>query len=168
MIFVYIDIFWNQTVGGAKAPLLHNIDSNRLIENGSACSIGPNHRKIVTNLDFKKLFTSSVQSISAQLGTESARLVLFAGTGKIVLTLQFKRFDENQWKSIMQSKLHILISLDTLDNAAVDLALWLLVLVVLLYGLHDGLFYRLQKIGQRTFDECSARTDWCRYENEVS
>ena len=45
----------------------------------------------------------------------------------------------------MQSKLHFLISLDTTDNAAVDLALWLLVLVVLLYRLHDGLFYRLQK-----------------------
>ena len=45
----------------------------------------------------------------------------------------------------MQSKLHFLISLDTTDNAAVDLALWLLVLVVLLYRLHDGLFYRLRK-----------------------
>ena len=44
----------------------------------------------------------------------------------------------------MQSKLHFLISLDTTDNAAVDLALWLLVLVVLLYRLHDGLFYRLR------------------------
>ena len=41
----------------------------------------------------------------------------------------------------MQSKLHFLISLNTTDNAAVDLALWLLVL----YRLHDGLFYRLQK-----------------------
>ena len=83
----------------------------------------------------------------------------FAGTVKVVLTLKFKRFDENQLNSIMQSKLHFLISLDTLDNAAVDLALWLLVLVVLLYRLHDRLFYRLQKNGQRTFDECSARTD---------
>ena len=45
----------------------------------------------------------------------------------------------------MQSKLHFLISLDTTDNAAVDLALWLLVLVVLLYRLHDGLFCRPRK-----------------------
>ena len=45
----------------------------------------------------------------------------------------------------MQSKLHFLISLDTTDNAAVDLALWLLVFVVLLYRLDDGLFYRLRK-----------------------
>ena len=45
----------------------------------------------------------------------------------------------------MQSKLHFLISLDTTDNAAVDLALWLQVLLVLLSSLHDVLFYRLQK-----------------------
>ena len=40
---------------------------------------------------------------------------------------------------------HFLISLDTADKAAGDLALWLLVLVLLIYRLHDGLFYRLQK-----------------------
>ena len=51
---------------------------------------------------------------------------------------------ENQWNNIMQSKLHF-ISLDTTDNAAVDFALWLLVLDVLLYRLHDGLFYQLRK-----------------------
>ena len=66
------------------------------------------------------MFTSSAQSILVKLLTESGRLVPFAGTVKVVLTLKFKRFDENQWNSIMQSKLHFLISLDTLDNAAVD------------------------------------------------
>ena len=45
----------------------------------------------------------------------------------------------------MQSKLHFLNSLNTTENAAKDLALWLLVLVVLLYRLHDGIFYRLRK-----------------------
>ena len=44
-------------------------------------------------LDYKKLFTSSVQSISVQLRTETKRLVPFAGIGKVVLTLKFKRFD---------------------------------------------------------------------------
>ena len=93
LIFVYIDIIQYQTVGDAKAPLLRVIDSNRRIKNGSACSIEPNHRKNFTNLDYKKLFTSSVQSISVQLRTETGRLVPFAGTGKVVLTLKFKRFD---------------------------------------------------------------------------
>ena len=47
---------------------------------------------------------------------------------------------ENQWNNIMQSKLHFLVSLDTTDNAAVDLALCLLFLVASLYRLHDGFF----------------------------
>ena len=91
--FVYIDIIQYQTVGDAKAPLLRVIDSNRRIKNGSACSIEPNHRKIFTILDYKKLFNSSVQSISVQLRIETGRLVPFAGTGRVVLTLKFKRFD---------------------------------------------------------------------------
>ena len=90
--FVYIDIIQYQTVGDAKAPLLRVIDSNRRIKNGSACSIEPNHRKNFTNLDYKKLFTSSVQSISVQLRTETGRLVPFAGTGKVVLTSSFPHF----------------------------------------------------------------------------
>ena len=91
--FCHFDIIQNQFVGDAKAPLLHVIDSNRRIKNGSACNFEPNHRKNFTNLDYKKLFTLSVQSISVQLRTETGRLVPFAGTGKFVLTLKFKRFD---------------------------------------------------------------------------
>ena len=41
----------------------------------------------------KKIFTSFVQPISTQLRTETGRLVPFAGTGKVVLNLKFKRFD---------------------------------------------------------------------------
>ena len=72
-----------QTVGDAKAQLLRVIDSNRRIKNGSACSIEPNHQKTFTNLDYKKLFTSSVQSILVQLRTETGRLVPFAGMVKL-------------------------------------------------------------------------------------
>ena len=49
----------------------------------------------------------------------------------------------------MQSKLHFLISLDTTDNAAVDSALRLLVLVVLLYRLHYGCSTGCEKTGHR-------------------
>ena len=93
LIFVYIDIIHYQTVGDAKAPLLRVIDSKRRIKNGSACSVEPNHRKNFTKLAYKKLFTSSVQSTSVQLRTEIGRLVSFAGTGQVVLTLKLKRFD---------------------------------------------------------------------------
>ena len=91
--FVYSDVNQNQTVGDAKAPILRMIDLKRLIKNGNICSIEPNHRKNFTNLDYKKLFSSSVQSISVQMCTETERLVLFLGTGKVALTLKLKRFD---------------------------------------------------------------------------
>ena len=93
LIFAYIDTIQYQTVGDAKAPLLRVIDSKRRIKNGSACSVEPNHRKNFTKLAYKKLFTSSVQSTSVQLRTEIGRLVSFAGTGQVVLTLKLKRFD---------------------------------------------------------------------------
>ena len=93
LIFVYIHIIQYQTAGDAKAPVLRVIDSKRRIKNVSACSIEPNHRKNFTNLDLKKLFSSSVQSISVQLRTDTGRLVPFAETGKVVLTPKFKHFD---------------------------------------------------------------------------
>ena len=99
LIIFYIDITQYQTVGDSKVPLLRVINSNRRIKNGSACSIEPNHRKNFTNLALKKLFTSSVQSISVQLRTETGWLVPFSGTGKVVLTLNFERLD---WKPMEQ------------------------------------------------------------------
>ena len=56
-------------------------------------------RKNFTNLDFKKLFTLSVQSISVQLRTESESMLPFVGTGRVVLTLNIRCFD---WKAIEQ------------------------------------------------------------------
>ena len=76
-----------------KAPLLRVIDSNRHIKNGSACNSEPNQRKNFSCLDYKNLVTSVVQSISVQLRAETGRLVPFAGTGIVVLTLKIKRFD---------------------------------------------------------------------------
>ena len=67
LTFVYIDIIQYQTVGDAKVTLLRVIDSNIRIKNVSACSIEPNHRNNFTDLDYKKLFTSSVQSKLVQL-----------------------------------------------------------------------------------------------------
>ena len=128
-IFVYNDIFQYQTVGDARV-----IDSNRCIKNGSACSIEPNHRKNFTNLDYKKLFITLVQSISVHLCTETGRLVPFAGTGKVVLILKFKRFDW-MWRfgCWYWSCCYTVCTTDYSTDC--------------------------EKIGQRTFDECSARTD---------
>ena len=65
-----------------KAPLLRVIDTNRRVKNGYVCSIEPNHRKVFSNLDYKKLLVNNIQSIAVNLRTETGRLVPFAGGGE--------------------------------------------------------------------------------------
>ena len=92
LIFIYTIIIENQNVGDFKAPLLRVIDSKRLLKNGSVCELEPTHRILFTNLDYKKLLTNTIQSISIELRTETGQLVPFSGTGKVILTLEFKKF----------------------------------------------------------------------------
>ena len=89
-MFIYLDIFHYQIVRDTKAPLLRVNDTNRRMRNGYTCSIEPNHRKVLSNLDYKKLLVKNIQSIAVNLRTETGRLVPFAGGGgKFVLTLIF-------------------------------------------------------------------------------
>ena len=94
LIFIYTNIFEYQYVGDAKAPLLRVIDSKQRLKNGSVCELEPTHRIVFSNLDYKKLLSNKIQSISIELRTEKGQLVPFSGTGKVILTLQFKKFGE--------------------------------------------------------------------------
>ena len=93
-IFIYTNIIEYQYVGDTKAPLLRVIDSKQRLKNGSVCELEPTHRIVFTNLDYKKLLTNTIQSISIELRTETGQLVPFSGTGKVILTLQFKKFSQ--------------------------------------------------------------------------
>ena len=62
-----------------------------------------------------------------------------------MLTLKFKSYDCNPMEQNYAKQASLPHFSATTDNVAVDLALWLLVLVLLIYRLHNGLFYRLQK-----------------------
>ena len=91
MMFIYLDKIHYQIVGDTKKPLLRVIFTNRQVKNGYVCSIEPNHRKVFSNLDCKKLLMNNIQSIAANLRTETGRLLPFAGGGgKVGLTLNFK------------------------------------------------------------------------------
>ena len=92
LIFVNANIIEYQYVGDAKAPLLRVIDSKQRLKNGSVCEVEPTHRIVFSNLDYKELLTNTIQSISIELRTETGDLVPFSGTGKVLLTLQFKKF----------------------------------------------------------------------------
>ena len=92
LIFVYANIIEYQYVGDAKAPLLRVIDSKQRLKDVSVCEVEPTHRIVFLNLDYKKLLTNTIQSISNELRTETGDLVPFWGSGKVLLTLQFKGF----------------------------------------------------------------------------
>lgn len=90
-VFVYLDIIDYQHLGDTKAPLLKVIDTDLRLKNGSVCSIEPTHRKVFSNLEYKTLLTNTIKSIKVELRTETGHLVPFAGTGKVLLTLQFSK-----------------------------------------------------------------------------
>ena len=95
MMFIYLDIIHYQILVDTKAPLLRVIDTNRRVKNGYVCSIEPNHCKVFSNLDYKKLLVSNTQSIAVNQRTETGRLVPFAGRGgKVVLSLKFQKFSD--------------------------------------------------------------------------
>ena len=80
-------------MGDTKAPLLRVIDTNRRVKNGNVCPIEPDHRKVFSNLGYKKPLVNNIQSIGVNLRTETSLLVPFAGGGgKVVLTLKFRKF----------------------------------------------------------------------------
>ena len=90
--FIYLDIIDYQHVGHSKAPLLRIIDTKRRLKNGNMGIVEPSHRIVFSNLDYKKLLTKSIQCVAVQLRSETGNLVPFAGTGKVILTLRFKKF----------------------------------------------------------------------------
>ena len=91
LIFIYPNIIEYQYVGDAKAPLLGVIDSKQRLKNGSVCELEQTNRIVFSNLNYKKLLSNTIHSISVELRTETGQLVPFSGTGNVILTLQFKK-----------------------------------------------------------------------------
>ena len=83
-----------QYVGDAKTPILRVIDSKQRVKNGSVCELEPTQRIVFSNLDYKKLLSNRIQSISIELRTETGQLVPLSGTVKVKLTLQFTKFGD--------------------------------------------------------------------------
>ena len=93
LIFIYVNIIVYQYVGDTKAPIIRVIDSKQRLKYGSPCEFEPTHRIVFSNLEYKKLLSKNFQSIEIQLRTETGQLVPFAGTGRVILTLNLKKFD---------------------------------------------------------------------------
>ena len=61
-------------------------------KNGSVREVEPTQRTVFSNLDYKKLLTNTIQSVSIELLTETSDLISSSGTEKNLLTSQFKKF----------------------------------------------------------------------------
>ena len=92
MFLVNLNIIEQQHVAGVKSPLLRIIDnSRRVVEDKLKLSSVTDH-KIFTELQFKKLITTTIQEIQIELISVTGRGVPFVGTGRVALTLKFRKF----------------------------------------------------------------------------
>ena len=90
--FHIYEYYWVPVRWWYKIPMLRVIDSKQRLKNSSVCELEPTQRTVFSNLDYKNLLSNTIQSISIELRTETEELVPFSGTGKVILTLQFKKF----------------------------------------------------------------------------
>ena len=93
LIFVYCNIIEYQHIGDTKASLIRVIDSKQRLKNGSFCEIEPTHRIVFSNLEYKKLLSNNFQCIEVQLRIKTGKFVPFTGTGKVILTLNFRKIN---------------------------------------------------------------------------
>ena len=93
LIFVYSNVVEYQHIGDTKAPLIRVIDSKKRLKNRSLCETEPTHRTVLSNLEHQKLCSNNFQCIEVQLRTQTGKIVPFTGTGKINLTLNFRKFN---------------------------------------------------------------------------
>ena len=87
----YLDIIPYQLVGDTKAALLQVFDTNHRAKNGYACTVEPNHRKVFSNLDFKKVLVNNFSNTSVNLCTE---------TGGLFLSLDGKNCSDSQSSNV--------------------------------------------------------------------
>ena len=74
LIFIYTKIIEYQYNGDTKAPLLRVIDSKQRRRKNIVYELESIHRIVVSNLDYKKVLSNIIQSISIELRTETGEL----------------------------------------------------------------------------------------------
>ena len=89
IFFVNCNIIEQQHVGGAKAPILRVIDTGRKTVSSTSHLL-----QLIkhSELQFKKLVLNSVRDVYVELVTPTGNYVPFVGTGRVVLTLKFRKF----------------------------------------------------------------------------
>ena len=89
IFFVNTNIIEHQHVAGIKSPLLRIIENT---QQGKLLSTSTTANKVFTELQFKKLITSTIEEIQIELMSIAGHEVPFVGTGLVALTLKFRKF----------------------------------------------------------------------------
>ena len=92
LFFVNLNIIEQQHVAGVKSPLLRIVDNSRRVVEDKLKTSSVTDHKIFTELQFKKLITTTIQEIQIELISVTGRRVPFVGTGRVALTLKFRKF----------------------------------------------------------------------------
>ena len=92
MFFVNTNINEHQHVAGVKSPLLRNIENTKQVQDGKLLDTSTTANKVFTELQFKKLITSTIEEIQVELMSITGQKVPFVGTGLVALTLKFRKF----------------------------------------------------------------------------
>ena len=91
--FVYCNMIEQQNIAGTKAPILRVIDTKRKLKDGGLTVTSTTTHRSFRELQYKKLVLSSIREIFIELVTATGDYVPFVGTGRVVLTLKFRKFD---------------------------------------------------------------------------
>ena len=82
MFFVNTNIIEHQHVAGVKSPLLRIIENTKQVEDKLLSTTSTTAHKIFTELQFKKLITSTIEEIQIELVSVTGQKVPFVGTGR--------------------------------------------------------------------------------------
>ena len=74
-----------------RAPVIKNLDSEGGLRNGSINTVTAIQQNTFTILDYKPLLSSNIQNIKVELRNEAEKLIPFAGTGKVLVSLKFQQ-----------------------------------------------------------------------------
>ena len=92
IFFVNCNIIEHQHIAGVKAPILYVIDTERHLTNGNLQIKSATKHESFLELQFKKLILDTIPEIFIELVAVSRDYDPFVGTGRIAITLNFRKF----------------------------------------------------------------------------
>ena len=105
VFFVNTTIIEHQHVAGVKSPLLRIIENTKQVQDGKLLNTSTTAHKVFTELQFKKLITSTIEEIQIEGMSITGQKVPFVGTDLVALTLKFLKFQKMEQYYAQQTQL---------------------------------------------------------------